>query len=93
MTEETEDTEIGHNGLPGEELLALIERIEQLEEEKSALSADIKDVYTEAKSSGFEAPIIRKLVAARRKDQAKLREENERIRLYAEAIGQLDLFP
>jgi uncharacterized protein (UPF0335 family) len=86
-------TQIGHNvgGIAGERLIKLIERIERLEEEKAGLAADIRDVYQEAKSAGFETKIIRKLVKYRKQDRQKLQEESELTALYASAI-QLDLF-
>ena len=50
-------------------LLAFIERIERLEEEKKALTSDIKDVYGEAKANGFDVKIMRKIVSIRKQDR------------------------
>ncbi len=50
-------------------LLAFIERIERLEEEKKALAGDIKDVYGEAKANGFDVKIMRKIVSIRKQDR------------------------
>jgi uncharacterized protein (UPF0335 family) len=68
-------------------LLAFIERIERLEEEKKALSEDIKDVYSEAKGNGFDVKIIRKIVSMRKQDRDKRAEEEEILALYLAAIG------
>ena len=63
----SEEVNAGH-------LRAFIERIERLEEEKKALSDDIKDVYAEAKGNGFDVKIMRKIVAIRKQDREKRRE-------------------
>jgi uncharacterized protein (UPF0335 family) len=68
-------------------LRAFVERIERLEEEKKALSDDIKDVYAEAKGTGFDAKIIRKIVAIRKQDRDQRREEEEILDLYLAALG------
>jgi uncharacterized protein (UPF0335 family) len=64
----------GHNSA-GEELRLLIERIERMEEEKKGIAEDIKDIYTEAKAIGFDAKILRKLIALRKQDADARREE------------------
>jgi uncharacterized protein (UPF0335 family) len=71
-------------------LRAFIERVEKLEDEKRAISEDIKDVYTEAKGTGFDAKIIRKIVALRKKDRDQRREEEEILDLYLNALGMVD---
>ena len=76
----TEEVNAGH-------LRAFIERIERLEEEKKALSDDIKDVYAEAKGNGFDAKIMRKIVSIRKQDREKRREEEEILDLYLAALG------
>ena len=68
-------------------LRSFIERVEKLEEEKKALSDDIKDVYAEAKGNGFDVKILRKIVAMRRQDRDKRREEEEILDLYLTALG------
>jgi uncharacterized protein (UPF0335 family) len=72
------------------QLRALIERVEKLEEEKRAISDDIKDVYAEAKGNGFDDKILRKIVALRKKDRDKRREEEEILDLYLTALGMVD---
>ena len=61
---------------------------ERLEEDKRQVAEDIKDVYAEAKGTGYDAKIIRKIVARRRADKDKLAEEQELIELYEAAIAR-----
>ena len=70
-------------------LKSLIERIERLEEDKKAVSTDLKEVYGEAKGEGFDVKIIRKVVKLRATDKAKRQEEEALIDLYITAIGGL----
>lgn len=71
------------------QLQQLIQRIEKLEDEKSALMLDIKEVYSEAKSMGFDPKIIKKVVAIRAKDAAKVAEEQALLDTYMNALGML----
>ena len=71
----------------GKRLVAFFERIERLEAEKSALSEDIKEIYSEAKSVGFEVIIIRKIIALRKLEPEKRKELEELINTYQSAIG------
>jgi uncharacterized protein (UPF0335 family) len=68
-------------------LRAFIERIERLEEEKKALSDDIKDVYGEAKGNGFDVKVMRKIISLRRQDRDKRMEEETILDLYLAALG------
>ena len=70
-----------------DQLKSIVERIERLEEEKKAIGTDIKEVYTEAKGNGFDAKIIRKVVAIRKKDAAERSTEKEMLDLYLDAVG------
>lgn len=70
-------------------LKSFVERIEQLESEKAAIAADIKDVLAEAKSTGFDPKIIKKIVAMRKQDADKMREEQALIATYMDALGML----
>ncbi|THD42262.1 MAG: DUF2312 domain-containing protein [Bradyrhizobium sp.] len=79
--------EAGSEQVNAAHLRAFVERIERLEEEKKALSDDIKDVYAEAKGTGFDSKIIRKIVSIRRQDRDKRREEEEILDLYLAALG------
>ena len=69
------------------QLRALIERIERLEEEKQTIADDIKDVYAEAKGSGFDIKALRTIVRLRKKDQAERQEEEAILDLYKAALG------
>ena len=71
------------------QLKALIERIEKLEEEKAEIANDIKEVYLEAKSSGFDSKIIKKIIAMRKQDDAKRKEEQALLAVYMDALGML----
>jgi uncharacterized protein (UPF0335 family) len=74
-------------GVAGERLRSFIERIERLEEEKSALSGDIKEVYAEAKGDGFEPRIMRQIVKIRKMDKEALDEQESLLDLYKRALG------
>lgn len=74
-------------GVSGERLILLIERIERLEEEKAGLAEDIRDVYAEAKSAGYESKIMRQIVKLRKMDRQKRQEQEELLELYKSAIG------
>ena len=79
---------IGHN-VAAERLNSIVERIEKLEEERKLLQADIKDIYTEAKSAGFDVKVLRMLIASRKKDQAEWEEQQAMLETYMQALGQL----
>ena len=70
-------------------LKTFIERVERLEEDKTAISMDLKEVFLEAKGEGFDVKIMRKIVRLRKQDRAKRLEEEALVELYIEAIGGL----
>lgn len=82
------ENNMGANTLDGGHLKSFIERIERLEEEKKAIADDIKDIYAEAKGTGYDVKIMRKIVSIRKQDAAKRREEEEILDLYLSALGQ-----
>ena len=89
-------TQPGHNSgddvLNGDaqtRLKTIIERIERLNEDKAAIMDDIKAVLAEARSDGFDAKIIRKIIRLRKQDRAKRLEEEALTDLYLSAIGGL----
>ena len=86
MSDEQQNSQIG--GIAADALRQFIERIERLEEEKKALSADIKDVYSQCKSQGFDTKIVRKIVSLRKKDRQEREEEEQILELYLAAIGE-----
>ena len=63
-------------GIAGDRLKSLVERIERLHAEREALAGDIKEVYAEAKGSGFDTKIIRLVIARRRMDKDDLDEQD-----------------
>ena len=87
---------IGHNsGVSGQRLKSFIERVERLEEEKTGIGEDIKDVYGEAKATGFDPKIMKKIVKLRKANKEALQAEKELTELYLAAMGDketLDAF-
>lgn len=75
------------NAATAGQLKSIIERIENLEEEKRTISGDIKDVYTEAKANGYDVKALRKIVSLRRKDADERREEEAILETYLNALG------
>jgi uncharacterized protein (UPF0335 family) len=76
-------------GVAGEQLKSFIERIERLEEEKRALSGDIKEVYAEARGTGFEPKIMRQIIKLRKMDKEEVDEEESLLDLYKRALGMM----
>jgi uncharacterized protein (UPF0335 family) len=72
-----------------DQLKAVIERIERLEEEKKATSDDIRDVYAEAKGNGFDIKALRSIVRLRKLDTDERREQQEVLETYMHALGML----
>ena len=78
------------HGVARDQLRAFVERIERLEEEKKTVQDDIKDVYGEAKSMGFDTKILKQVIALRKKDDQE-RMEEELIRdTYLAALGMIE---
>lgn len=73
-------------GIAGDRLRSFIERIERLEEEKRALGEDIKEVYSEAKSAGFDAPTMRQIIRIRKMDQDDRDEKQALLDTYMTAL-------
>ncbi len=74
-------------GIAADRLRSLIERIERLEEERKALGSDIKDIYAEAKSAGFDVKVIRQLIRIRKQDAADVTEQETLLDVYRRALG------
>jgi uncharacterized protein (UPF0335 family) len=72
----------------GERLRSFIKRIEKLEEDKAGVLEDIRDVYAEAKGTGFDIKIIRQIVRLRKVKAEDRREQEELLELYLAAIGE-----
>ena len=80
-----DDTEVG--GIAADRLRSIIERVERLEEEKKALSSDIKDIMAEAKSAGFDVKVIRQVIRIRKQEPAEVEEQETLMDLYRRALG------
>lgn len=74
--------------IQGDELKSIVARIERLEEEKKSISEDIKEVYAEAKANGYDAKVLRKVVALRARDLNERKEEEAILDLYLQAVGE-----
>jgi uncharacterized protein (UPF0335 family) len=88
------DTQTRGEGMGGghvaeDELRLLIERAERLEEEKKGIADDIKDVMSEAKSRGYDAKAIRKILAIRKKKREEYQEEQSILEVYMQALGMI----
>lgn len=79
--------EINAGGMAVDKLRSVVERIERLEEEKKALASDIKDIYAEAKSGGFDPKILRMLIRERKQDADALEEQESILDTYRHALG------
>ena len=73
-----------------DQLKAFIERVERLEEEKKALADDIRDVYAEAKGSGFDVKALRTIVRMRKQDANERKEQEAILETYLHALGMLN---
>ena len=71
------------------QLKAIVERIERLEEEKTTIAADIKEVYAEAKGNGYDIKILRKVISLRKKEVAERMEEEAMLEVYLSALGMM----
>lgn len=78
---------VGHNAFAAEILRSFIDRIERMEEEKASLAADIRGIYIEAKGTGFDAKVMRKVIAIRKMSKADFQEGEAILDLYLTALG------
>jgi uncharacterized protein (UPF0335 family) len=83
-TAERPNTKTG--GIAADRLRSLVERIERLEDERKALGNDIKDVYAEAKSAGFDIKVLRQLIRLRRQEASEIEEQETLLDLYRRAL-------
>lgn len=81
------DPDSKEGGIAADRLLSLIERIERLDEERKALGSDIKDIFAEAKSAGFDVPVIRQILRLRKQEPAEVAEQESLLELYKRALG------
>lgn len=71
------------------QLKSFVERVERLDEEKQALSTDIREVFAEAKGSGFDVKALRRLLALRKMDTEERKESEAILETYMSALGML----
>ena len=83
--EKERDTEDG--GIAADRLRSIVERIERLEEERRGLADNIKDVFAEAKSAGFDVKVVRQIISIRKKEPAEVEEQETLLDLYRRALG------
>lgn len=79
------------HGVARDQLRSFIERIERLEEEKKTIADDIKDVYGEAKGTGFDAKILKRVIAIRKQDKDERMEQEAILETYLAALGMIVL--
>lgn len=80
---------MAEQGVAGDLLRSFIERIERLEEEKKAISDDIREIYAESKGNGFDAKILRQVVRLRKLDKSERMEQEAILDLYMHALGMV----
>lgn len=77
------------SSVAADQLQSIIERIERLEEEKAGIAGDIKDVYAEAKGTGFDGKALREIIRLRKQDHAERQEAEAILELYMQALGMV----
>lgn len=82
---EAPDSDVG--GIAADRLRSIVDRIERLEEERKALGEDIKDIYAEAKSAGFDVKVVRQIIRLRKQEPAEVEEQETLLDLYRRALG------
>jgi len=82
-----EQTDTKTGGIAADRLRSIVERIERLEEERKALGNDIKDIYAEAKSAGFDVKVLRQLIRIRKQEAAEVEEQESLLDVYRRALG------
>lgn len=79
------------HGVARDQLRSFVERIERLEEEKKTIADDIKDVFGEAKSTGFDTKVLREVLKRRKQDKDERMEFEAVLDTYLAALGMIDL--
>lgn len=75
------------DGVAADRLRSIVDRIERLEEEKKALGSDIKDIYQEAASAGYDVKVLRQLIRIRKQEAAEVEEQESLLDVYRRALG------
>ena len=81
------ETTVQTGGIAADRLRSIIERVERLEEERKALAGDIKDIFSEAKSAGFDVKTIKQILKLRKMDPAQVEEKETLLDIYRRALG------
>ena len=81
------ETTVQTGGIAADRLRSIIERVERLEEERKALAGDIKDIFSEAKSAGFDVKIIKQILKLRKMEPAQVEEQETLLDIYRRALG------
>lgn len=82
----TNETTNQTGGIAADRLRSIIERIERLEDERKALGSDIRDVFTEAKSAGFDVKAVKQILKLRKQDPAEIEEQETLVETYRRAL-------
>lgn len=78
---------VSAGGIAADRLRSIIERVERLEEERKALSGDIRDIFAEAKSAGFDVKVIRTIIRLRKQEPAEIEAQETLLQIYRRALG------
>lgn len=79
--------ELKSGGVAADRLRSLVERIERLDEERKTIGEDIRDIYAESKSAGFDVKVLRQVIARRKRERADLEEMETLLEVYERALG------
>lgn len=80
-------TTVNSDAVAQDQIRAFVESIERMEEQKKAISEDIKEIYAEAKGNGFDTKVLRKVIAVRKQDPSERLESDALLDLYLAALG------
>lgn len=87
MSENTENEGNKVGGIAVDRLRSIIDRVERLEEERKALGSDIRDVFQEAKSAGFDVKVVKQLLKLRKQEPSEVEENENLLDIYRRALG------
>lgn len=87
LTPGVDRDELKSGGVAADRLRSIVDRIERLEEERKSIGSDIKDIFSEAKSAGFDVKVLRTLIAQRRKESAEIEEAEILLDVYRRALS------
>lgn len=79
--------EAATGGIAADRLRSIIERVERLEEERKALGGDIRDIFAEAKSAGFDVKVVKQILRLRKQEPAEVEEQETLLDIYRRALG------